>query len=337
MADIEMRDFDRPDIDPPPDIQETELDLPNVPVDTTEAKAELVKTSFVSDVRKSLNIAKDVDPKIYRGLTFDRTGNVLYNHKRLTQKRGGTLKLLSTKTLMKSPDSREFLRLVGYLTEPATSRELETVAPEQTAAMKAKADSFKATEDWAKREKEKAARQLEETEDEDQRQVLEDSMQEFEQLLTQARRRYNEVAQNQFRRINEIINDETRPLSERIRELFRRDGLTIGALITAIGMTISTIILALTPTTKVPETAGSDKPKNVVRQALVKVANILLDLAKKALSALPGAIGSIVSFVLKKTGELVLFLSEHLIILILAVALLVFEFTIGKVRAIRKH
>jgi hypothetical protein len=51
---------------------------------------------------------------------------------------------------------------------------------------------------------------------------------------------------------------------------------------------------------------------------LVKLANFLLDLAKKALAALPGSIGSLVSFLLKTAGELVLFLSEHLIVLFLA-------------------
>ena len=332
-----MRDFDRPDVDdvPATEVQETDLDLPNVPVDMNDAKAELIKTSFVGDVRKSLNITRDVDPMLYRHLTLDSEGNILYNHKRLTQKRGRNMKLLSVKTLSRNPDSREFLRLIGYLQE--ATREQETVAPEQTAAIKSKIDSIKATEDWAKREKEKAARQLDETEDEDQRQVLEDSMQEFEQLLTQARRRYHEVAQNQFRRVNDIINDDTRSLSERLRELFRRDGLTIGAVITAIGMTISTIILALTPKGTSP--TGADKPKsqNVVKQALLKVANIFLDLAKKALTSLPGVVGSLMSFLLKKTGELVLFLSEHLIIVFLAFALLIFEFIVSRVRARRRR
>jgi len=337
MEDVELRDFDRPDIDPPPDIHETDLDLPNVPVDVKDVKAELVKTSFVSDVRKSLKVTRNVDPSIYRGLTIDSMGNVLFDHKRLTQKRGGKLKLLSVKTLTRNPDQREFLRLIGYLSDETQpkSREMETVAPEQTAAMKAKADSFKATEEWAKREKEKAARQLEKTTDEEGRQTLEGTVQEFEEMEIEARRRYNEVAQNQFKRINAIINDETRSLGERLRELFRRDGLTIGAVITAIGMTVSTILLTVIPRGGGGPPASPDKRTNVVKRGLVKVANILLDLAKKALTALPGVMGSIVSFLLKKTGELVFFLSEHLIILFVALALGVFEFIASRVRARR--
>ena len=337
-----MRDFDRPDVDVSrAEIEESALDLPNVPVDVSDTKAELRKTSFVSDVRKNLNIVRDVDPSLYRQLTFDAEGNVLYNHKRLTQKRGRVLKLLSVKTLHKSPDSREFLRLIGYLheeTKPSSrpmesARESETVAPEQTAAMKAKAVSFKITEDWAKREKDKAAKQLTKTRDEGERQRLQESIKEFEQMEIQARRRYYEIAENQLRRINSVIHDETRSLGERLRELFRRDGLTIGALITAIGMTISTIILAITPKGSTP--SGPGKPRNVVKQALIKLANILLDLAKKALATLPGVVGSMVSFLFKKGGELVLFLSEHLLVLLLIMGLGVFEFIISTVRAKR--
>lgn len=324
-----MRDLDRPDVDTAATVQETDLDLPNVPVDVKDAKAELIKTSFVSDVRKNLKITGNVDPAVYRGLSTDSEGNLMYHHKRITQKRGSTLKLLSVNTLNRNPDGREFLRLIGYLQDE--SRDIETVAPEQTAALKAKADSFRATEDWAKSEKDKASRQLEETTDEGKRQALQDAVQHFDQMEIQARRRYNEIAQNQFKRINSIINDETRPLSERIRELFRRDGLTIGAVITAIGLTISTIILALTPKGTPP--SKPENHRNIVKGSLVKVANFLLDLAKKALYTLPGVIGSIVSFVLKKAGELVLFLSEHMIVLVLATVLFIFEFILRKVRA----
>lgn len=155
----------------------------------------------------------------------------------------------------------------------------------------------------------------------------------YEQLEIQANRRYNEVVQNQLKRINTIISDETRPLSERLKELFRRDGLTIGALITAIGMTISTFILAITPYNS-PSTPPSDNNgvRNAVKKVLVRLSNFLLDLAKKALTALPGILGSLVSFLLKKTGELVLFLSEHLIILLLTILLTLYEFILKTLR-----
>ena len=150
------------------------------------------------------------------------------------------------------------------------------------------------------------------------------------------------MVQNQFKRIDSIIKDENRSLGERLRELFRRDGLTTGALITAIGMTISTIVLAILPNNNPIPPASSnngnyvDKIKAAVKKSLVKMANFLLDLAKKALIALPGLIGSLVSFLLKKAGELVLFLSEHLIVLFLALILVIFEFLFKNLRRVRE-
>jgi DNA anti-recombination protein RmuC len=91
--------------------------------------------------------------------------------------------------------------------------------------MKAKIDSFKATEDWARKEKEKATRQLEQTTDETERQKSKESVQYFDKMEIQAKRRQKEVVQNQFKRVDAIIKDENRSLGERLRELFRRDGL----------------------------------------------------------------------------------------------------------------
>jgi hypothetical protein len=325
---IEMEDFDRPGDAVDLVHEETFLDLPDVPLDVQDSKGELLKTNFVSEVRNKLKIKGKVDPDVYKGLTFDAEGQLLYKNRRITYKRGGRLSLYSDKTLTKNTDSREFLRLIGFM-----DREIETVAPEQTIAVKSKVDSFKITEEWAKKEKDKAKRQLEQTTDENEQKKLQELIKYYEQLENQANRRYNEVVESQLKRINTIISDETRPLSERLKELFRRDGLTIGALITAIGMTISTIILAFTPHNS-PATppSGNNGVRNAVKKVLVRLSNFLLDLAKKALNALPGLLGSVVSFLLKKTGELVLFLSEHLIILLLTILLALYEFTMKTLR-----
>jgi hypothetical protein len=319
---LEMDDFSRTE-EADGGLDETVLDLPDVPPDVQDSKAELLKTNFVSEVRNKLNIKGKVDPAVYKGLSFDTHGQLLYNHKRITYNKGSKLALYSDKTLSRNADSREFLRLIGYM-----DRDIETVAPEQTVALKSKVESFKATEDWAKKEREKATRQLEQTVDENERKKIEETVQYYDQMEIQAKRRYSEVVQNQLKRINTVISDETRPLSERLKELFRRDGLTIGALITAIGMTISTIVLAVTP-------HNSPSPGNdgTVKKTLVRLSNFLLDLAKKALTALPGLIGSVVSSLLKKTGELVLFFSEHLLILLLALLLALYEFILKSLRA----
>jgi len=335
-ADFEMRDKDRVDTDINAGIRETSFNFPDIPFEqqTTEQLATNLKTEeFISSVRKSLNLTKDFDKNVYKHIKADTEGNIYYKDKRISLKRGGK-GLLSLKTLLKNPDSREFLHKIGYQTssidQPET-RDLETVAPEQAQSIQDKIQSFKVTEDWAKNERDKAIKQLSQTNNENDQKTLKETISYFDQIELQARRRYNEVVDNQFKRVNEIINDKSRSLGERLKELFRRDGLTIGAIITALGMTISTIVLSILPSPATPSPSPDPKP-NSVKRLLLKLSNWLLDLAKKALSALPGIIGSLVSFLLKKAGELTLFLSEHLIILLLAVIMFISEFIFSKLR-----
>ncbi len=207
------------------------------------------------------------------------------------------------------------------------------MSPHQTEAIKSKIKSFKITEEWAKDEREKATRQLEQTADVNEKQKLKDLVTYYEQIELQARRRSNEVIKNQFQRMNEIINDKTKSLSERIKELLRRDGVTIGAIITAIGMTISTIILSAFSSSNpsIPASTPDPKPPNGVQRVLIKISNWLHELAKKALAVLPGIIGSLISFIFKTAGEALLFLSEHLIILFLAIIAFIYEFILTKI------
>jgi len=62
-----------------------------------------------------------------------------------------------------------------------------------------------------------------------------------------------------------------------------------------------------------------------VKKGLVKIANWFLDLAKNALTSLPGVFGEILSFILKKAAAVVLFFSEHLVIFLLALAVFIVE------------
>jgi len=351
---LEMRDIDRTETDDMTRLQETSFDLPDIPLEqqtTEQLSVELKNEEFVSKVRKDLKLMKEIDKTVYKNLTSDKDGYLYYKHKRISTK--GGQKLGSVKNLKKSPEAREFLQKIGYETDsriesdrdlqavaaeqaPAETRDLETVSPEQAQVIKEKIRSFKVTEDWAKKEKEKALKQLGQTTNESDRKTLKELATYYEQLELQARRRYNEVVENQFKRVNEIINDKSRSLGERLKELFRRDGVTIGAIIVALGMTISTIVLSLLPTPSPP----SPPSTNPVKKVLVKLSNWLLGLAKKALSALPGVIGSLISFLFKKAGELVLFLSEHLILLILGLLLFISEFIflkIGNRRQTQEH
>lgn len=139
---------------------------------------------------------------------------------------------------------------------------------------------------------------------------------------------------NQVDRVRGILQKKV-SLTERIRELFRKEGVTIASLLSAVGLTISTIALsirlALNPSGGSPSTPrGSNKFTDKIRDALKNFGKFLLDLAKKSASALPSLIGTIVSFLFKTAGQVVGFLAEHLIILMIGVVALVFEVIIKK-------
>ena len=327
--------------DPSRAIDPTE-NLPTVPKTLEEQANDLRIEEFISNVRRLQNVTKELDKSIYLKLTIDNDGYISYNNKRVSKK--GSTDILSINTLNKNADGREFLRKLGYLDRLSeeielqtvshpVDRDLETVSPDQVLVINEKIKSFKTTEEWAKKEKQKAQKQLLEATSIEDKNKMQELVTYYDHLELQARRRYNEVVKNQFKRVNEIINDETKSLGERLKELFRRDGLTIGAILTAIGMTIATIVSALRPT----PTPGGSSSNNSVKKILVKISNWLLDLAKKALSALPGIIGSVISFLLQKAGELVLFFSEHLLLLILTVILVVSEYIFSKIKAKTKN
>src|SRR5271157_3464719 len=338
MDDLEMRDINRIETSEPATV-ETSFDFPQVPQTLEQSAIDFKILDFVSEARKTLNLTNKLDNKVYRGITIGGDGNFYYNHKLLTYKRGSKFKIYSNGKLQSNPDSREFLKLIGYNSEVLSvktaeqARDLETVSQQQTEAIKSKIRSFKITEEWAKEEKDKVTRQLEQTVDVNEKQKLKDLVTYYEQMELQARRRSNEVIQNQFQRVNEIINDKTRTLSERLQELFRRDGLTIGAIITAIGMTISTIILSVftSASPSVSPPTPDPKPPNAVKRLLVKISSWLQELAIKALATLPGAIGSLISFIFKKASEVALFLSQHLIILFLTVIAFIYEYFLTKI------
>ena len=69
------------------------------------------------------------------------------------------------------------------------------------------------------------------------------------------------------------------------------------------------------PTTTTTDTPSQPNKKtfaDTVKKQLVKIANWFLDLAKKALVSLPGLLGGLISFILKKAGEVVSVSYTHL-------------------------
>lgn len=134
-------------------------------------------------------------------------------------------------------------------------------------------------------------------------------------------------SQNQLTHIRESIThflkDDTK-LGERLRNLFREQGVTIVSILTAIGMVISTFVLAITGGGVVtpPPPAGADKAgiKVWVKQRLQDLGRLLAKLAEKAAAALPGIIGSIVSWLLSTAQKAVGWLAENLWTLAVGIA-----------------
>ena len=100
------------------------------------------------------------------------------------------------------------------------------------------------------------------------------------------------------------VTERQRPLLERVKEIFKKYGWTLQAVVLAAGITISAVVLATL---------------NGLKAATKAIGNGLKNIGKQAANALPGPIGSIVSFIFKAAGQAISFLAEHAWLLILAV------------------
>ena len=136
-----------------------------------------------------------------------------------------------------------------------------------------------------------------------------------------------EALRSQFSRIRETLHrilHEDKTLAERIKTLFREQGITIVSILTALGMIISTIILALPGGSggappQPPQPPGKGGVKEWLKKHLQSVGRILAKLAGKAAAALPGIIGSIVSWLLSLLGKTAVWLAGNLWAVLLAV------------------
>ena len=110
-------------------------------------------------------------------------------------------------------------------------------------------------------------------------------------------------------------------------KLFREQGITIVSVLTAFGMIIGVIVETVIPTTS-GGTASTPKPppkgesgvKDWVKKQLSNLGKLLAKLAGKVGEALPGIIGSIVSWLLSSAGKVVGWFGEHLWALVVLVA-----------------
>ena len=140
--------------------------------------------------------------------------------------------------------------------------------------------------------------------------------------------------------IMKFLDKETGTLGERIRTLFKEQGITIVSMLTAIGMTIGVLIEALlggpSASTPTPQsTTTSDKKggaREWIKNKLKALSSLLGKLAAKAGAALPGIIGSIISWILNRTKEVVGWLSNNLWALITGVGVLIYTYFMTKTR-----
>lgn len=147
----------------------------------------------------------------------------------------------------------------------------------------------------------------------------------------------NRVAlRSQINRMRETIRkilEEDTTLAERLRTLFREQGITIASVLTAIGMTIAALVAALTGGAGTPK--GDPTPprsgiKEWAQKQLKALGRLLTSLAGKAAAALPGILGSIVSWLLGVLGKTAGWLGQNLWLLMLAALGILYQWVIRK-------
>ena len=199
---------------------------------------------------------------------------------------------------------------------------------------------------------EREERKLNEIQDptysDDQRNMIEDRIKRLRDELNERNKEIDILkgeASKQIKQIKESItkflDKETGTLGERIRTLFKEQGITIVSILTAVGMAIGVLIEALLgsptmSTTTSGSTSGGDGngggAREWIKNKLKALSQLLGKLADKALASLPGIIGSIISWILNRTKEVVGWLSHNLWALITGVGVLICTYFMTKTR-----
>ena len=183
----------------------------------------------------------------------------------------------------------------------------------------------------------------------DQRDMIEGRINKLRGELTERNKEIDILKGEASKQINQIkesitkfLDKETGTLGERIRTLFKEQGIAIVSILTAVGMTIGVLVEALlggptvSTTTSGSSTAdGGDKKggaREWIKNKLKAPSSLLGKLAAKAGAALPGIIGSIISWILNRAKEVVGWLSNNLWALITGVGVLIYTYFMTKTR-----
>ena len=146
---------------------------------------------------------------------------------------------------------------------------------------------------------------------------------------------------NQITRFKETIAkvlDKDTSLGKKIRTLFREQGITIASILTAIGMAIRVLVEALLPGGGATMASGGGKPppkdekglKEWVRSKLKALASLLEKLGMKAVEALPGIIGGIISWILNRAKDVVGWVSQNLWALVVGIGGLIYTYMVTR-------
>ena len=131
--------------------------------------------------------------------------------------------------------------------------------------------------------------------------------------------------------------DSDTSLAEKIRIIFRERGIVLGAIIasiTALAFIIDKIVNTFSGSSS--GSGGEPPPQNEqgvkkwIKDKLKALARLLGKLAEKAAAALPGIIGSVVSWLLNTLKKVVSFAAEHVWAFIVFVVGLVFTYITKK-------
>ena len=131
------------------------------------------------------------------------------------------------------------------------------------------------------------------------------------------------------------VLDSNTSLAEKIRTLFREQGIMIASILTAIRMAIRVLVEALLPGGGgVAASGGAPKDeaslKEWIRNKLKALASLLGKLGMKAVEALPGIIGGIISWILNRAKNVVGWVSQNLWALVVGIGGLIYTYMVTR-------
>ena len=139
--------------------------------------------------------------------------------------------------------------------------------------------------------------------------------------------------------ITKFLDKEMGTLVERIRTLFKEQGIMKVSILTDVGMAIGVLIESFlggpTVSTTTDNTSGNTSGRGArewIRNKLKALSQLSGKLAEKVMAALPGIIGSIISWILNRVKEVVGWLFQNLWALITGVGVLIYTYFMTKVR-----